>query len=407
MLARSSSNKKTCFEPGVRGSLHTKTNHLSFYNSPPSSEIDIETFEDYGIARLQVLRRIDVLRARGVTGDKLANEVLKLDSKYFPPTKASRLEANIQTKDYFSHSILRMVYCETEELRRWFLSNECQLFNLRFHNTNKFQVNVFLKEQGLLNPPISDTEKERLKSKLTGASSDTTTFVDYDTTEYYKVPFTEVLSLISRREVYLEAGFAYVSIKNIFSIIEGKFRTSLSRSLTHANKMKHVWRNDIRIASIIDHLIKIAFRFGGSISDNITANGLDAKAVVHIFVDYLTTVMGHSDPRTKSAGSKMFVSVGTKKPNTCDKTCPIAGREHKSNTQKYKIYFDTLVMEQGCWDGVCQATDKHVYYQILTGNDDNKSANPRCVRVGWIPPPPIGGCSHNVAPQSGAGDMKT
>jgi len=59
--------------------------------------------------------------------------------------------------------------------------------------------------------------------------------------------------------------------------------------------------------------------------------------------------------------------------------CPIAGRVHKSNTQKYTIYIDTQVMQQGCWDSACQETGKHVYYQIQ-GN--------KVVNCGWNAPPP-------------------
>merc|ERR1712008_444202 len=41
-------------------------------------------------------------------------------------------------------------------------------------------------------------------------------------------------------------------------------------------------------------------------------------------------------------------------------------------------FFDTQVMMQGCWDGECQATNRHVFYQIHEG---------KCVKVGWEPPP--------------------
>lgn len=43
----------------------------------------------------------------------------------------------------------------------------------------------------------------------------------------------------------------------------------------------------------------------------------------------------------------MFMSTGTRKANERDRTCPIAERVHKSNTQKYTIFFDTQVMMQG------------------------------------------------------------
>ena len=233
---------------------------------------------------------------------------------------------------------------------------------------------------------ISYEEKMRLKPKLLGLddSSASTTEFNYNNSEYYKVPFMDVLQLVSRREVYLEGGYAYVSRTKILSIVEGKFRTSLSKNLAHAYQMQFQWSSDnTRIGSIVNRLSKVAFQYGGSTTSNSNggSNGtLNSHAVSQIFVDYLTSVMGHSDPKMKPAGvNKMFVSIGTRRPNTADKTCPIANRIHKSNTQKYTIFFDTLVMQQSCWDGCCQATNKHVYYQIRD--------NGRCVKVGWNPPP--------------------
>lgn len=193
----------------------------------------------------------------------------------------------------------------------------------------------------------------------------------------------DVPKLVAQRKVYLESGFAYVSREKVSCIVEEQFRTSLSKSLTLAYKASLSMARDDRIDPLVRNLAKIAFRYGGTIATGTAVDGnINSESVVNLFTNYLTTVMGHSEPKLKPAGgNRMFVAVGTRKPNTADKTCPIAGRVHKSNTQKYTIYFDTQVMMQGCWDSVCQAQNKNVFYQIQDG---------KVVKIGWQPPPVLG-----------------
>eukprot|EP00535_Pseudo-nitzschia_heimii_P012491 CAMPEP_0197196422 /NCGR_PEP_ID=MMETSP1423-20130617/32349_1 /TAXON_ID=476441 /ORGANISM="Pseudo-nitzschia heimii, Strain UNC1101" /LENGTH=505 /DNA_ID=CAMNT_0042650221 /DNA_START=146 /DNA_END=1663 /DNA_ORIENTATION=- len=437
-------------DPSSKSSSSSSSCRLSFYEAPPAVDVDVDTFETYGIARLQVLRRIDVLQARGVKGDRFDKEILKADLEHlFPAGSSSSSDENKDNKDRISHYVLRMAYCQTEELRRWFLTNECLLFKLRFETAKPSDVDRFLRDQDTLlrhppisqeekmrlkpkllgvnqpqvnngngngngilrHPPISQEEKMRLKPKLLGVnqpqvnngngngngngSGVNAAETAFNKTEYYRVPFADVLSLVARREVYLEAGHAYVSRSRILSIVEGRFRTSLSGSLARAYQMQHVWSSDVRIGSVVSRLSKVAFRYGGGGAGGLAGGGSadTAHATTQVFLDYLRTVMGHSDLKTKPAGvNKLFVSTGTRKPNVADRTCPIAGRIHKSNTQKYTVYFDTLVMEQGCWDGCCQATNKHVYYAIKTttttsGDGGDGSTSLRCARVGWNPPP--------------------
>ena len=41
-------------------------------------------------------------------------------------------QQEMQWKDAVSHFVLRLAYCRTEDLRRWFLQHECELFKSRF-----------------------------------------------------------------------------------------------------------------------------------------------------------------------------------------------------------------------------------------------------------------------------------
>lgn len=58
--------------------------------------------------------------------------------------------------------------------------------------------------------------------------------MEFDGTEYYRVHFVHALELVSKRECYVEKGFAYVPLSRIVSIVAAKFRVSLSKSLALA-----------------------------------------------------------------------------------------------------------------------------------------------------------------------------
>ena len=109
-----------------------------------------------------MLRRIDVLQARGVKGDKFDKEINKADLEQLFHNGNNNNNHNggsYNSKDHISHYILRMAYCQTEELRRWFLTNESILFKIRFQTSKASDVDHFLRERKLLlkYPPVSSS----------------------------------------------------------------------------------------------------------------------------------------------------------------------------------------------------------------------------------------------------------
>ena len=57
---------------------------LSLYTDPPSEEITLDEFELYALDRLQLLRGIETLKARGIEGKDYATKLKQLQNKHMP-----------------------------------------------------------------------------------------------------------------------------------------------------------------------------------------------------------------------------------------------------------------------------------------------------------------------------------
>lgn len=81
------------------------------------------------------------------------------------------LSATGLVKDYYSHFILRLAYCRSEDLRRWFLQNELELFKWRFVNNQPDDRAAWLRAHGLTYDAISKDEYEEFREELHQARS--------------------------------------------------------------------------------------------------------------------------------------------------------------------------------------------------------------------------------------------
>jgi len=183
-------------------------------------------------------------------------------------------------KDLVSHFILRLAYCRTEDLRRWFLAHECHLFKYRLDRLDVQQRKEFMASNGLDYELVSADERIALREKLVGLAGivDTTLI----TTDFYKVPYTQALSLISHREVFLKAGFAFVPLTKLVSTIVARFRTSLARALAEAtNQFDMVTSSDPRIGPLLKNMNKqyMGRDFSkGTVTDKLTPESIDSTA---------------------------------------------------------------------------------------------------------------------------------
>ncbi|XP_018468046.1 probable DNA primase large subunit isoform X2 [Raphanus sativus] len=146
-------------------------------------------------------------------------------------------------KDIISHFVLRLVYCRSDELKKWFLSMETALFRHRFRLQNFEAQRAIVGEFGLPYKAVTGAELEGLKERLgqvvrsLGQISPTVEAV------YYKVPFEEVPDLVASRRVLIQKGYAFVAGSQLVSLVVTQFRSHISKALILTNRK---WTTTIR-----------------------------------------------------------------------------------------------------------------------------------------------------------------
>ncbi len=73
-----------------------------------------------------------------------------------PTCKQTDAELHYRKKDHLSHFILRLAYCRSDELRRWLIARELELFKLRFMSLNADEIREFLNINNLSYSPVSN-----------------------------------------------------------------------------------------------------------------------------------------------------------------------------------------------------------------------------------------------------------
>lgn len=158
--------------PGVYRKI-SQERLLSLYADPPLEEITLDDFELFALDRLQLLRGIEALKVKGYDGAEFTSKLSQLESKYLP--LHTREAANVssgtfvsaeQRKDQISHFILRLAYCRTEELRRWFLTHECALLKFRLERLTDVEQAEFMRINGIAYDQVSNEDKEKRKAEL-------------------------------------------------------------------------------------------------------------------------------------------------------------------------------------------------------------------------------------------------
>uniref|UniRef100_A0A8D0C3L1 DNA primase large subunit n=1 Tax=Salvator merianae TaxID=96440 RepID=A0A8D0C3L1_SALMN len=146
---------------------------LQFYLQPPTENISLMEFESLAVDRLKLLKVIENLGVSYVKGSKEYNSKLEseLRALKFPYKAFLDEDYDARRKDHISHFILRLAYCQTEELRRWFIQQEMDLFRYRFCQLNEQLIEKFLESVHLEYEAIPNSEKQSVSELLRNSTS--------------------------------------------------------------------------------------------------------------------------------------------------------------------------------------------------------------------------------------------
>ncbi|XP_041803558.1 DNA primase large subunit [Chelmon rostratus] len=236
---------------------------LQFYGQPPLENISLSEFEMFAVERLKLLKTVENAGVSHVKQSeqytkKLESEFKALNFPYRPEAddrkpQSGPNEYEKRRKDHISHYILRLAYCQTEDLRRWFIQQEVDLFRFRFNDLSSKQKLEFLHRNNLQYEAISLDEKKSLQDKLVN-SSYAVSGITVEDQDFYKVPFQDALDLVRSRKVYLKAGYVYIPHQDIVTIVLNDFRTRLSKALALTARSLPAVHSDERLQPLLNHL---------------------------------------------------------------------------------------------------------------------------------------------------------
>ena len=118
--------------------------------------------------RLKLLRGIEQLKIKNVEGNAFKLEMDTLVNKHMPLSQGKDAAITVARgrRDFMSHFILRLAFCRTEELRRWFIQHEVFLFRHRLESAPPSDFEHFLKSNDLRFEVVSEAERLALAAQL-------------------------------------------------------------------------------------------------------------------------------------------------------------------------------------------------------------------------------------------------
>uniref|UniRef100_A0AAX7U9W9 DNA primase large subunit n=1 Tax=Astatotilapia calliptera TaxID=8154 RepID=A0AAX7U9W9_ASTCA len=246
--------------------------HLQFYGQPPLENISLSEFETFAAERLKLLKTVENL---GVSHVKLTEPYRrKLESQLKALNFPYRPDAVSMFPILLHYKCLFPSVSQREDLRRWFIQQEVDLFRFHFTELVPKQQLAFLHKNNLHYDTISSEEKTALKDQLINSSFGVSGIKVMEH-EFYKVPFQDALDLVRLRKVYLKQGYAYIPHQDIVTIVLNDFRTRLSKALALTARSLPAVHSDERLQPLLNHLSHAYVGQDYSIQKNVGKISLD------------------------------------------------------------------------------------------------------------------------------------
>lgn len=263
-----------------QGSEQLYSSRLSFYDVPPTDEVTLEEFEIWAIDRLKILIEIEscVLRSKSLKDTEQIVKPLLL--KFLPLSpNGSPQQLQERKKDHYSHYILRLVFCRTEDLRKKFIKNETILFKIRYNllqpkeqkdfihvNNDKLPWQYINQEEKLeLLPDLIAATLSIIRNTLIMESGDPSSFsitkdqlnIHISKNEgFIKLPFEKVPQLVGSRLILIRSGFAYIPSTLQLNLLSIEFQDLLNIQLVKTFQSLPRLEEDDRLLPLLNNLSK-------------------------------------------------------------------------------------------------------------------------------------------------------
>jgi DNA primase large subunit len=255
---------------------------MNFYTIPPTEDIALEDFEEWGIARLKVLAELEACHFRNRSSAETEEYMRPVLEKWLRLESNQSRSQDVQMqrkKDHYSHWTLRLAFASTADLRQRFTRLETQLFKLRLQADNSRERREFIDSLPMSWEMLDAGEKNTWLSELRAATS----IGKDDEENWFKVDWEKVPELVERRQVLLKKGKAYVHVREQTTMVLSEFTRSLETGLELAARFLPRMDEDNRLAPILHHLSQsfvapdASYNENSGVSDiaNINAGSID------------------------------------------------------------------------------------------------------------------------------------